>query len=186
MLMAATVSIAVLFLLIAVALVVTYNGLVGSRNDVRNSLNQIDVQLKRRHDLIPNLVEAAKGYMAHERQTLDSVTQARASAQNAKGRSDQFEQEHELSRALGRFMVVSENYPELKASGHFQSIQEELVSTENRIAFSRQRYNDCVMQYDTRRQGFPGVLLAGSQKFPDEPYWKIDEAAQREAPVVRF
>ncbi|MCB9667058.1 MAG: LemA family protein [Myxococcales bacterium] len=163
-----------------------YNGLVRIRNQVKNSWNQIDVQLKRRHDLIPNLVETAKGYMQHERGTLEAVTQARASAMQPAGRPDQIEKEQQLGQSLMNLMAVAERYPDLKANQNFLSLQEELSSTENRIAFSRQHYNDSVMGYNDKRQQFPSVVVANMFNFAEEPYWKIDDAAQREVPAVKF
>ena len=120
-----------------------YNGLVRLRNQVKNAWSQIDVQLKRRHDLIPNLIETAKGYMKHERDTLDSVTKARTQAVEAKGVANQAKAEGELNNAISRFMLVVENYPDLKASQNFLSLQEELASTDNKVGFSRQFYNEC-------------------------------------------
>ncbi|HOO17129.1 MAG TPA: LemA family protein, partial [Phycisphaerae bacterium] len=128
----------------------TYNGLVRLRNQVKNAWAQIDVQLKRRHDLIPNLVETVKGYAKHERGTLDAVVQARARATGAQTVDDRIRSEGELSQALGRLMVVVEAYPDLKANQNFLALQEELTSTENKISFARQFYNDSVMQYNTR------------------------------------
>ncbi|HOJ15503.1 MAG TPA: LemA family protein, partial [Deltaproteobacteria bacterium] len=137
---------------IIVALVITvvgiYNSLVALRNQVRNAWSQIDVQLKRRHDLIPNLVETAKGYMKHERETFDAVTKARAHAEAARGVPQIAQAEGRLTEAISRFMAVMENYPELKANQNFLAVQEELASTENRIAFARQAYNDQVLDFN--------------------------------------
>jgi LemA protein len=171
------------FALFAVGL---YNGLVRIRNQVQNAWNQIDVQLKRRHDLIPNLVETAKGYMQHERATLEAVTQARASALHSQGRQDQIQKEQVLGQSLMNLLAVAESYPDLKANQNFLALQEELTSTENRIAFSRQHYNDSVMHYNDKRQQFPSVIVANMFNFAEEPYWKIEDAAQREAPTVKF
>jgi len=173
----------VLLLLIVIAL---YNGLVRIRNEVQNSWNQIDVQLKRRHDLIPNLVETAKGYVKHERETLEAVTKARNLAQSSVGRADTIKAEGQLSQALANLFAVAESYPDLKANQNFLALQEELTSTENRIAFARQHYNDSVMTYNNRRQQFPGVLIAGLFHFKEEPYWRIEETAERQAPKVTF
>ena len=166
--------------------IVKYNGLVTLRNQVTNGWKQIDVQLKRRHDLIPNVVETVKGYAKHERELLENVTRARSSAQMASGRTEQIQTESALSAALGRLIAVAERYPELKANQNFLALQEELSSTENKISFSRQHYNDTVMGYDSRRQVFPAVLFAGLFGFGQEPYWKIEDAAQREVPKVSF
>ena len=174
------------FGLILVGAGLTFNGLISAKNAVKNAFTQIDVQLKRRHDLVPNLIAAVKGYMAHESEVLEKLTKARTLAQEASSSSDRIEQEKGLSQAIGKVMMVAESYPDLKASQNFQALQEELVSTENRIAFARQFYNDCVMAYDTCRQGFPGMLLAGNARFADEPYWKIDAAEQRDPIKVEF
>jgi LemA protein len=175
--------IAVSILLWAVGI---YNGLVGLRNQVKNAWSQIDVQLKRRHDLIPNLVETVKGYAGHEKQTLEGVTAARARAVSASGVQQQAQAEQELSGALGRLMLVVEQYPDLKANQNFLALQEELTSTENRIGFARQHYNDSVMTYNTRIQKFPDNIVAGSFGFSDETFFEIEVAAQREAPQVKF
>ena len=183
MMMLIALGVLVLFLLIVAGM---YNSLVRVRNEVQNSWNQIDVQLKRRHDLIPNLVETVKGYAAHERGTLEAVTQARNLAQKAVGHEDAIKAEGQLTQALANMFAVVEKYPELKANQNFLALQEELTSTENRIAFARQHYNDSVMAYDNGRQEFPGVLIAGLFNFKGEPYWKIDQVAEREAPQVSF
>ena len=171
---------------LVVVFVVSYNTLVRRRNMVQNGWNQIDVQLKRRRDLIPNLVETVKGYVKHERQTLENVTQARNLAQQARGRSGQIAAERALGAALAHLFAITENYPELKANQTFMGLQEELTSTENRIAFSRQFYNDSVMEYNNTRQGFPTLVTAALFTFSEEPYWKIAEAEERIAPRVGF
>jgi LemA protein len=163
-----------------------YNGLVTLRNQVKNAWAQIDVQLKRRHDLIPNLVETVKGYAGHERETLESVIQARAAAVSAKGVPAQAQAEQGLSGALGRLMLVVEQYPDLKANTNFLSLQEELTSTENRIGFSRQHYNDSVMTFNTRIQKFPDNIVAGSFSFTEESFFELQDEAAREAPKVSF
>jgi LemA protein len=169
-----------------IVLIVSYNSLVRRRNTVQNGWNQIDVQLKRRRDLIPNLVETVKGYMKHERQTLENVTQARNLAQQAQGRSGQIAAEGALGAALAHLFAITENYPELKANQTFMGLQEELTSTENRIAFSRQFYNDSVMEYNNTRQAFPTLMTAALFNFSEEPYWKIDATEERTAPKVSF
>src|SRR5215468_4979385 len=153
----------VAIIVIAVLLfILSYNGLVRLRNRVDNAWSQIDVQLKRRHDLIPNLVETVKGYAAHERQTLEAVTDARASAINAQGPAQQAQAENVLTGALKSLFAVSEAYPDLKANQNFSQLQEELTGTEGRIAYARQFYNDSVQRYNTKIQSFPAVVIAGA------------------------
>jgi LemA protein len=178
----------VLALIVGVAawVIGMYNGLVRLRNQVKNAWAQIDVQLKRRHDLIPNLVETVKGYAGHEKQTLEGVTQARARAVSAQGVEAQAQAEQDLSGALGRLMLVVEQYPDLKANQNFLALQEELTSTENRIGFSRQHYNDSVMTYNTKIQSFPDNIIAGSFGFGEETFFELEDEAARETPQVRF
>lgn len=173
------------FLLI-LGVVGVYNGLVRLRNQVRNAWSQIDVQLKRRHDLVPNLVETVRGYATHERQTLESVIQARNQAASAAGMADRLKAEGALSGALGRLMLVVEQYPELKANQNFLALQEELTSTENKIGFARQFYNDSVMHYNTKLEVFPANLVAGMFQFRREEFFELADQAQREAPRVKF
>ncbi len=173
-------------LLLILWAVAAYNGLVRHRNQVRNGWAQIDVQLKRRHDLIPNLVETVKGYAGHEKETLDRVVQARARAVSAESVSARSRAEGELSQALGRLMLVVEQYPDLKANQNFLALQEELTSTENKIGFSRQFYNDTVMSYNTRIQSVPTNIIAGMFNFEEEEFFELQEAAEREAPKVKF
>jgi LemA protein len=173
-------------LAIALWLMVTYNGLVRFRNRVRNAWAQIDVQLKRRHDLIPNLVETVKGYAGHEKETLESVIQARNQAAQASGPAQQGAAEGMLSQALGRLMVVVEQYPDLKANTNFLSLQEELTSTENKIGFARQFYNDEVMKYNTNIQSVPTNIVAGMFRFGQEEFFELEDQAAREAPKVQF
>jgi LemA protein len=168
-----------------------YNGLVRLRNQVKNAWAQIDVQLKRRHDLIPNLVETVKGYMTHERETLENVTKARnlaaqASASPAVGVGDQAKAESQLSQALSQFYVVVEQYPDLKANQNFLALQEELTSTENKIGFARQAYNDQAMQLNNKVQMFPSNIIAGMFNFKEAEYFEIEEPGEREAPQVSF
>ena len=166
----------------------TFNSLVRLRNQVRNSWSQIDVQLKRRHDLIPNLVETAKGYMKHERETMEAVTRARASAVEASGRGvgQQAKAEGELSGILTRFFAVAENYPDLKANQNFLAVQEELASTENKISFARQFYNDGVMLLNNKVQMFPSNIVAGTTGFKTGEFFELEAPAEREAPKVSF
>ena len=163
-----------------------YNGLVGLRNAVKNAWSQIDVQLKRRHDLIPNLVETAKGYMNHERETLEAVTQARNLAANAKGVADQGKAEGGLSQVLSGFFAVAERYPDLKANQNFLALQEELTSTENKIGFARQAYNDGAMQLNNKIEMFPSNIIAGMFNFKAAEFFEVENAAEREAPKVSF
>ena len=163
-----------------------YNGLVGLRNQVKNAWAQIDVQLKRRHDLIPNLVETVKGYAGHEAGTLQAVTEARAKAVSAEGVGPQSKAEGELSSALGRLMVVVEQYPDLKANQNFLGLQEELSSTENRIGFSRQHYNDSVMTYNTKTEVVPASIIAGTFNFKQEEFFELSDEGERAVPKVSF
>lgn len=163
-----------------------YNSLVQLRNRVKNAWSQIDVQLKRRHDLIPNLIETVKGYMHHERDTLENITKARSQAVEAESVGDKAKAEGELTKALGKFNLVVENYPDLKANQNFLSLQEELTSTENKISFSRQNYNDQVLFYNNKIQMFPSNIIAGMFNFKTEEFFEIEVAAEREVPKVSF
>ncbi|HBA85232.1 MAG TPA: hypothetical protein DCZ95_14180 [Verrucomicrobia bacterium] len=163
-----------------------YNGLVRLRNQVQNAWAQIDVQLKRRHDLIPNLIETVKGYVKHERETLESITQARTAAMQANGLAALGKAEGELSGALGRLFAVSENYPELKANQNFLALQEELTSTENKVGFARQAYNDQVMAYNTRIESIPTNIVANMFAFTKKEFFEIQAPAEREVPKVQF
>jgi len=163
-----------------------YNGLVRLKNQVKNAWAQIDVQLKRRHDLIPNLVETVKGYAGHEKTTLENVVQARSKAVSAQGVGAQAQAEGELSSALGRLMVVVEQYPDLKANQNFLALQEELSSTENKISFARQYYNDAAMTYNNKTEMFPSNVVAGMFSFERADFFEVEEAGQREAPQVSF
>ena len=164
-----------------------YNGLVGLRNRVKEAWAQVDVQLKRRFDLIPNLLETVKGYMSHERETLEAVTKARAAVGGAGGNMEQrMAAEGGLTGALGRLMAVSESYPDLKASTNFLALQEELTSTENKISFSRQFYNEVVMRMNNKVQMFPSSIIAGMFNFTAEKFFEIENEGEREAPKVDF
>lgn len=163
-----------------------YNVLVQARNVVDNAWAQIDVQLKRRHDLIPNLLETVKGYMAHERGTLEAITKARADAMSAKGPAQAGQAEGALSGMLRGLMVNVERYPELKASANFLALQEELSSTENKISFARQAYNDSVTRYNTRIQTIPANFIAGPTGFSKRDLFELSDAAERAAPQVKF
>jgi LemA protein len=175
-----------ILVLIAIALVVLYNRLVTLRNRVDNAWAQVEVQLKRRWDLIPNLVETVKGYAAHERGTFDSVTQARARAQQAQTPAETAQAEGILGAALGRLFAVAEAYPELQADENFRQLQDELAQTENRVATSRQVYNDTVLTFNNAVQTFPGLVVAGPFGFDVREFFEVEEEAQREAPVVDF
>lgn len=163
-----------------------YNALVRLRNMVKNAWAQIDVQLKRRHDLIPNLVEAVKGYAAHEKSTLDAVISARAKALSAGSVAAHAQAEGELSQALGKLMMLSESYPDLKANQNFLSLQEELTSTENKIGFARQFYNDSVMKFNIAIQSFPQNIVASMFSFKEADLFELEDQAQREVPRVKF
>lgn len=178
------IAIAVL-VVVLLALAVTFNRLVRLRNRTENAWAQIDVQLKRRADLIPNFVEAVKGYASHERETFEAVTNARANAQQAKTVEDRAQAENVLTAALGRLIAVAEAYPELRASENFRQLQAQLSETEDKVAVSRQVYNDTVLTYDTALQTFPTALVAGTLGFSARAYFEADAAA-REAPQVKF
>ncbi|HYF44903.1 MAG TPA: LemA family protein [Acidimicrobiales bacterium] len=174
-----------LIVLIGIFLVVLYNGLVKLRNRIDNAWSQIDVQLKRRYDLIPNLVETVKGYAAHERETLEAVIQARNMAISADNVGDQAQAENMLSGALKSLFAVSEAYPDLKANQNFLNLQEELTGTEGRIAYARQFYNDTVLRYNTKIQTFPAVMIAGMFRFTPREYFEA-EPESRENVQVSF
>lgn len=170
---------------LVVALILLYNRLVTLRNRVENAWAQVDVQLKRRYDLIPNLVETVKGYASHERETFEAVTAARARAQSAQGPAEQGAAEGLLGQALGRLFAVAEAYPELQADENFRQLQDELAQTENKIAVSRQVYNDTVLTFNTAIQTFPGLLVAGPFGFSKKDFFELEGEA-REAPRVAF
>ena len=178
----------VIVVIVLLWLMGAYNGLVRLRNQVKNAWAQIDVQLKRRWDLIPNLLETVKGYAAHEKETLQNVTEARNIAQGAagKGVAAQADAESGLVAALSRLMVVVEAYPDLKANQNFLALQEELTSTENKISFSRQFYNDVVMRFNTRTEVFPTNIVAGMFNFKQAELFELKDEAAREAPKVEF
>jgi LemA protein len=178
-------------------LVGIYNRLVTLRNRFKNAFSQIDVQLKRRYDLIPNLVETAKGYMKHERETLEAVIQARNQAVSAEGRAAAnpgdanamkglMGAEAALTGAVGRFFALMESYPDLKANQNMMQLTEELTSTENRVAFARQAYNDAVTEYNIAREKFPNAILANSMGFTEAPLFEVETKEERQAPKVSF
>jgi LemA protein len=180
--------IGVIVVVIGILLWANYNGLVRLRNQVKNAWAQIDVQLKRRYDLIPNLVETVKGYVKHERETLEAVTKARNLAQQASsaGAGERAKAEGELSSALSRLLAVVERYPDLKANQNFLALQEELTSTENKISFSRQFYNDSVLRYNNQTQMVPSNIVAGMFSFKAGEFFEVTLAAEKEAPKVSF
>jgi LemA protein len=161
-----------------------YNGLIGLKNKVANAWKQIDVQLKRRHDLIPNLVNTVKGAMDFERNTLEAVISARNKAVNATGVAATAKAEGELTQALGRLFALTEAYPDLKATGNVAQLQEELTSTENKIGFARQLYNDVATEYNTRQATFPTMLIAGMAKASPAELWQITDDTERAVPTV--
>ena len=182
------------FFLIFIAIIVViglffvsiYNSLVGLRNRVKNAWAQIEVQLKRRHDLIPNLIETVKGYMTHERQVMENITKYRSQAMDANTVGEKAAAEGLLSGALGQLRVQVENYPDLKANQNFLALQEELTSTENKISFARQAYNDQVLFYNNKIQMFPSNIVAGMFSFKDEEFFEIEDKAEKEVPKVSF
>ena len=174
--------------LVVLAVVVMYNNLVRLRKRVDNGWAQIDVQLKRRHDLIPNLVETVKGYASHERELLENVTKARSRAVEARGEgaASQIQAETQLGGALRGLMIQIEAYPDLKANQNFLALQEELTSTENKIGFARQHYNDVTTNYNTAIELFPKNVIAGAFNFKARDLWVITDEAERETPQVKF
>lgn len=175
-----------LALLAVAAVVLLYNGLVRLRNEANNAWAQIDVQLQRRHDLIPNLVETVRGYMRHERELLERVTEARSAAVAAQGVGAQSAAENILTSLLGQLRVAIEAYPDLKASTNVLALQEELASTENKLAFARQYYNDSVMHMNTKIEVFPSNLVAGMFGFTKREFFELDDPAARQTPVTSF
>jgi LemA protein len=184
--MPALIVVAVIVVLLIIFVIGVYNSLIRLRNQVDNSWSQIDVQLKRRHDLIPNLVETAKGYMKHERETFEAITKARSQAMGAKTVSEASKAEGALAEALSRFMLVVENYPDLKANQNFLAVQEELTSTENKISFARQSYNDQVLFFNNKIQMFPSNIVANMFNFGKRDFFELESAAEREVPKVSF
>jgi len=169
-----------------IAFVGMYNSLVQLRNRVKNAWSQIDVQLKRRHDLIPNLVETAKGYMTHERETLTAITDARSRAMGAGTVQDRGVAEAQLTGAISKFMLTVENYPDLKANQNFLALQEELTSTENKISFARQAYNDAVLFFNNKIEMFPSNVIAGMFNFRPQEFFEVEAKEERDAPKVSF
>jgi LemA protein len=183
--------IGVIILLVVTTVVVLfvismYNSLIQLRNRVKNAWSQIDVQLKRRHDLIPNLIETVRGYMKHEREIMENITKYRSQAMDAKTVGEKAQAEGLLSGALGQLRVQVENYPDLKANQNFLALQEELTSTENKISFSRQAYNDQVLFYNNKIQMFPSNIIAGMFNFKQEEFFQVEDATERAVPKVDF
>ena len=176
----------IIIIVVAGSVAGAYNSLIQLRNRVKNAWSQIDVQLKRRHDLIPNLVETAKGYMTHERETFESITKARSQAMNAQSVGERAKAEGTLSAALSKFSMVVENYPNLKANQNFLALQEELTSTENKISYSRQAYNDQVLFFNNKIQMFPSNIMAQMFNFKTGEFFEIEDKAERQAPKVNF
>ena len=174
----------VLGILVLIAIFI-YNSLVSKRNKVRNSWSQIDIQLKRRFDLIPNLIETVKGYAAHERATFEQVTSARAKFLSSNTSEDMMKANGELTQVLGKLFAVAESYPELKANSNFLELQCELSKTEDKISFARQFYNDVVMDYNNAVQMFPSSLIAALWGFREEPFFNV-EPQEKDLPQVKF
>lgn len=176
-----------LIIVLVIYVIALYNGLIRARNAVKNAWSQIDVQLKRRHDLIPNLVETVKGYVAHERGTLEAVVKARQQAISATGGvEERAKAENALTQTLRSLLALAEAYPDLKANQNFLTLQEELASTENKIGFSRQFYNDTAMQYKNRIEVFPSNIFANLFGFQPEPFFQLEAAGEREVVQVKF
>jgi LemA protein len=176
----------VVVVLLILFFIVQYNGLVRLRNRIDNAWSQIDVQLKRRHDLIPNLIETVKGYAAHEQGTFEKVVAARNAAVSAQGPQEAAAAENVLTGALRQVFALAEAYPDLKANQNFLALQEELTSTEDRISYSRQFYNDSVLKYDNKLETFPSNTIAGMFNFKPREYFKTDDPTDREVPKVQF
>ncbi len=195
--MTTTIIIIALLVFVVITSIVMYNRLVTYRNRFKNAFAQIDVQLKRRYDLIPNLVETTKGYMKHERETLEAVIQARNQAQQAEKKVAQdpgdpesmkklMGAEQNLGGTLGKLFALSESYPDLKANQNMMQLTEELSSTENKVAFARQSFNDAVMKYNTAREKFPNILFANIFGFKEAQLFEIETTEERQAPTVSF
>ncbi len=173
-------------IILVIWLIGSYNSLIRLRNQVKNAWAQIDVQLKRRYDLIPNLIETVKGYMKHEAETLEKITQYRSQAMNAEGVAEKGKAEGMLSGALSQMRIAVENYPDLKANQNFLALQEELTSTENKISFSRQNYNDQVLFFNNKIQMFPSNIVAGMFGFKIAEFFEVESQEERTAPKVSF
>jgi len=175
-----------ILVLLVLMFVGMYNSLVNDRNRVKNAWSQVEVQLKRRYDLIPNLIETVKGYAKHEKEVFENVTKARAACLSAEGPAEQGRAENFLSQTLKSLFAVSENYPELKANQNFMALQEELTATENRISFARQHYNDSVMNFNSRIERIPTNFVAAIGGFKQEEFFEIEVPEERENVKVQF
>ena len=184
--MVGLIIVGIVIVLLVLFIIGIYNSLIGLRNQVDNAWSQIDVQLKRRHDLIPNLIETTKGYMQHERGTFEAITNARSQAMGAKTVAESAKAEGVLGEALSKFMLVVENYPDLKANQNFLALHEELTSTENKISFARQNYNDQVLFFNNKIQMFPSSVIAGAFSFSKRDFFEVESTAEREVPKVSF
>lgn len=183
--MVVLIIIGIVVLLIIAYVIATYNSLVNLKNKVKDQWAQIDVLLKRRADLIPNLVETVKGYAKHEKTTLDEVISARGGVMNATTKEEEIKSNNMLTQALGRLMAVAESYPDLKANTNFLALQKDLTETEDKIAYARQFYNDSVLIYKNKLEMFPSNIIAGMFKFKPEEFFEVEEAAKN-APEVKF
>jgi LemA protein len=183
--MIALIILAIILILVFI-MIGMYNSLVRLRNQVQNAWSQIDVQLKRRHDLIPNIIETVRGYMKHERETLEAVTKARADAMSAQTVGEKAKAEGILGGALGQLRVAVEAYPDLKANQNFLALQEELTSTENKISFARQNYNDQVLFFNNKIQMFPSNIVAGMFNFQKGEFFQLEDKADKEVPKVNL
>jgi LemA protein len=172
--------------LVGLYLFTVYNGLISLREQIKEAWSQIDVQLKRRSDLIPNLVESVKGYAKHEKEVFENVTKARAALMGAKGPAEAAEANNMVTQALGKLFAVAEAYPQLKANENFLQLQKELSDTEDKVAYSRQYYNTTVMEYNVKTKTFPNVLMANMLGFKEEQFFKTDSEEERKAPKVTF
>ncbi len=179
-------TIILLVIIFAIFVMITYNSLVSARNNVHNAWSQIDVELQRRFDLIPNLVETVKGYMNHEESVLTKVTELRSSWGNASSISEKAKLENELTSTLSAISVVAENYPDLKANANFMSLQEELSNTESKIAYSRESYNNVTTAYNTKLEIFPNNIIAGMFNFKSEELFKVDNEEAKQNVKVSF
>ncbi len=184
--MSVILTIILLVIIFAIFVMITYNSLVSARNNVHNAWSQIDVELQRRFDLIPNLVETVKGYMNHEESVLTKVTELRSSWGNASSISEKAKLENELTSTLSAISVVAENYPDLKANANFMSLQEELSNTESKIAYSRESYNNVTTAYNTKLEIFPNNIIAGMFNFKSEELFKVDNEEAKQNVKVSF
>ena len=180
------IAVLVVGVLVLLFFVLRYNGLIRLRNACQNAWAQVDVQLKRRHDLIPNLIESVKGYAAHERGTFEAVTEARTAAQKAQGPADQAQAENILTQTLGKLFAVAEAYPQLRATENFQQLQAQLAETEDKIQVSRQIYNDVTLTYNNAIQTVPTNIVAGMFNFQPRGFFEVEAEAECEAPQVKF